>query len=184
VSTIDVKTRTKHPTDIPVRSNPYGVAFTPDGKTAFVTNTGSGTVSTIDVKTRTKHPTDIPVGTGPKGLAVTPDGKTAFVINGGSLVTIGEVPATVGDSVSTIDVKTRTKHPADIPVGTGGAGVAITPDGKTAFVTNANFANLGNDSSPSRGTVSTIDVKTRTKHPTDIPVGTFPFEVAITPCSR
>jgi YVTN family beta-propeller protein len=53
VSTIDVKTRTKHPTDIPVGTGPFRVAFTPNGKTAFVTNNGSGTVSTIDVKTRT-----------------------------------------------------------------------------------------------------------------------------------
>jgi YVTN family beta-propeller protein len=41
---------------------PSGVAMTPDGKTAFVTNTESGTVSKIDVKTRTKDPTDITVG--------------------------------------------------------------------------------------------------------------------------
>jgi YVTN family beta-propeller protein len=40
--------------------------------TAFVANSGSGTVSTIDVKTRTKHPTDIPVGTQPESVAVTP----------------------------------------------------------------------------------------------------------------
>ena len=60
------------------------MAVTPDGKTAFVTNDGSGTVSTIDVKTRTKHPTDITVGTDPDGVAVTPDGKTAFVANYGS----------------------------------------------------------------------------------------------------
>ena len=101
VSTIDVKTRTKNPTDItvgtipdgrrsrptedrlrdqrwqqlgvddrcqdqdqephrhPGRHEPHNVAITPDGKTAFVTNTVSGTVSTIDVKTRTKNPTDI-----------------------------------------------------------------------------------------------------------------------------
>jgi YVTN family beta-propeller protein len=32
------------------------VAVTPNGKTAFVTNQGSGTVSTIDVKTRKKNP--------------------------------------------------------------------------------------------------------------------------------
>jgi YVTN family beta-propeller protein len=36
--------------------------------------------------------------------------------------------------------------------------------GATAFVTNA----LGD-------TVSTIDVKTRTKHPTDVSVGSFPW---------
>ena len=75
MSTIDVKTRTKNPTDIPVGANPTGVAVTPDGKTAFVTNVDSGTVSTIDVKTRTKNPTDIPVGTAPGrggGHAVSP----------------------------------------------------------------------------------------------------------------
>jgi len=64
------------------------------------------------------------------------------------------------DTVSTIDVKTRTKNPADINVGSLPWSVAVTPDGKTAFV-----ANLGSS------TVSTIDVKTRTKDPGDIKVG-------------
>ena len=72
VSTIDVKTRTKNPTDIAVGSNPNGVTVTPDGQTAFVANTGSGTVSTIDVKTMTKNPTDIPVGAFPIGIGFTP----------------------------------------------------------------------------------------------------------------
>jgi YVTN family beta-propeller protein len=44
-----------------------------------------------------------------------PDGKTAFVTN------------LYSNTVSTIDVKTRTKHPSDIPVGTGPVGVAFTP---------------------------------------------------------
>ena len=43
----------------------------------------------------------------------------------------------------------------------------------TAVVTNA-----GSDS------VSTSDVKTRTKHPTDIEVGEAPGVLAITPCRR
>jgi YVTN family beta-propeller protein len=72
VSTIDVKTRRKNPTDITVGDGPYGVAVTPDGKTAFITHVFSGTVSTIDVKTRTKHPTDITVGSLPIVVAVTP----------------------------------------------------------------------------------------------------------------
>jgi YVTN family beta-propeller protein len=92
------------------------------------------------------------------GLAVTPDGKTALVANGGS------------GTVSTIDVKTRTKNPTDITVGTMPGAVAFTADGKTAFVTNS-----AGDS------VSTIDVKTRTKNPTDITVGPRPGGVAITP---
>jgi len=72
VSTIDVKTRTKNPTDIAVGSLPGGVAVTPDGKTVFVANQGSGTVSTIGAKTTTKNPTDITVGAGPVGVAFTP----------------------------------------------------------------------------------------------------------------
>jgi YVTN family beta-propeller protein len=43
----------------------------------------------------------------------------------------------VDATVSTIDVETRTKHPDDIPVGLFPAGVAVTPNGKTAFITNA-----------------------------------------------
>jgi YVTN family beta-propeller protein len=104
ISTIDVKTRTKHPTDIPVGPNLVGVTVTPDGRTTFVTH-AEGTVSTIDVKTRTEDPTDIPVGTNPVRVAFTPDGKTAFVTNLDS------------GTVSMIDVKTLTKNPTDIPVG-------------------------------------------------------------------
>src|SRR5262245_14807306 len=83
VSTINVKTRTKDSSDIPVGVDPFGVAITPDGKTVFVTNTNLGTVSTIDVQARKKNPSDIPVGTGPNRVAVTPDGKIAFVVNSG-----------------------------------------------------------------------------------------------------
>jgi YVTN family beta-propeller protein len=171
VSTIDVKTRTKNPNDIPVGSLPTAMALTPDGKTAFMVNTRSGTVSTIDVKTRTRNPADITVGPNPKGVAVTPDDKTAFVTNAQPANATFQVE--LGNSVSTIDVKTRAKHPTDIAVGTNPGGVAVTPDGKTAFVTN-----FGS------GTVSTIDVKTGTKHPTDIRVGQQPVAVAVTPCRR
>jgi DNA-binding beta-propeller fold protein YncE len=84
---------------------------------------GSGTVST-------KNPTDITVGAFPKGVAVTSDSKTAFVTNA-NFGNVQEGP--IGDSVSTFDVKTRTKNPTDIPVGENPIAVAITPDGKTAF---------------------------------------------------
>src|SRR5262245_48754595 len=107
VSTIDAETRIKNPNDIDIGSTDANlVAVTPDGKTAFVTQSLSGRVSTIDVKTRrTKRA--ISVGTDTNGVAVTPDGKTVYVANGGS------------GTVSTIDVKTKTKDPNDIPVGFG-----------------------------------------------------------------
>src|SRR5262249_33253995 len=105
LSTIDVETRTKNPTDISVGSNPSALAVTPNGKTVFVGYEVSGTVSAIDVKTRLKNSPDIAVAPNAFAVAVTPNGKTAFVTND------------ISNTVSTIHVKTRAKKHADIRVG-------------------------------------------------------------------
>jgi DNA-binding beta-propeller fold protein YncE len=47
VSTIDVKTRTKNPTDIAVGSIPTGFKVSPDGNTLFAVSGYSGTVSPV-----------------------------------------------------------------------------------------------------------------------------------------
>src|SRR5262249_60813546 len=60
VSTVDVKTGTKNPTDIPVGAQPVGGAITPDGQTALVTHAPDRTVSTSGGKTRAHKPNDIP----------------------------------------------------------------------------------------------------------------------------
>src|SRR5262249_38684119 len=154
--------KTKDPRDVLVGSLAFWVVVTPDGKTAFVTNNESGTVSTIDVKTKRKDPSDIAVGGNPKGVAGTPEGRTAVVTQANA--GLGLVPVPTGNSVSTIDAKTRTTRPSAILVGNNPINVAVTPDGKTAFVTNS-----------ASDTVSTIDVKTGTKEPSDIAVGAFPI---------
>jgi YVTN family beta-propeller protein len=105
-------------------------------------------------------------------VGVVPDGVSAVTARKECRATAFVANRTSG-AVSTIDVKTRTKNPNDIPVGPYPQVVAVTPDGKTAFVTNS-----------LNGTVSTIDVKTRTTHPTDITVGSDPIVVAVTPCRR
>lgn len=74
-------------------------------------------------------------------MAVTPTSRTAFV-------TTNVAPGSSG-AVATIDLKTRTTKPTDITVGMQPVALAVTPDGKTVFVTNF------------LGSVSTIDVKTR-----------------------
>src|SRR5262245_17768218 len=103
-------------------------------------------------------------------VGVVPEGVSAAPVRARCRPTVVVTNQSSG-TVSTIDVKTRIKNPADITVGSAPTGVAVTPDGKTAFVTNT-----------LSGTVSTVDVKTRTKNPADITVGSTPTGVAVTPC--
>jgi YVTN family beta-propeller protein len=69
-------------------------------------------------------------------------------------------------------------------LGLAGALVGVVPDGVSAVAgrprcrATAFVPNLGS------GMVSTIDVKTRTMNPTDIPVGPEPGKVAFTRCRR
>jgi YVTN family beta-propeller protein len=121
VSVIDVASGTWTST-IPVGSSPTGVAFTPDGSTAYVANNEGDTVSVIDVASGTVT-SAIPVGWAPDSVAVAPDGSTAYVTNSGS------------DSVSLIDVASGTVT-STIPVGTPPTGVAVAPDGSTVYVVN------------------------------------------------
>jgi YVTN family beta-propeller protein len=71
VSVIDTATNTVVAT-IPVGVGPIGVAITPDGTGAYVTNLFSNTVSVIDIATNTVVAT-IPVGQAPSRVAITPD---------------------------------------------------------------------------------------------------------------
>jgi YVTN family beta-propeller protein len=147
---------------IPVGGIPSGVATTPDGTRAYVTNSGEfdNTVSVIGTASNTVVAT-IPVGQGPGFVATTPDGTHAYVTSPSSL------------SVSVIDTASDTVV-ATIPLGVDVVadqpfGVAITPDGTRAYVTKF----VGN-------TVSVIDTATNTVVAT-IPVGAEPGNVAVTP---
>jgi YVTN family beta-propeller protein len=66
-------------TNISVGNSPYDVAFTPNGKTAYVTNSNDNTVSVIDVKTNSVTGSPITGFISPLGINITPDGKTAYV---------------------------------------------------------------------------------------------------------
>ncbi|MCA9145911.1 MAG: beta-propeller fold lactonase family protein [Planctomycetaceae bacterium] len=85
-------------------SNPYDIAVTPDGKSAYVTCGGADQVMVVDIakaialinktppeqRPQLRHTLSlsgqfvaarIPVGTNPYGIALAPDGETAFVAN-------------------------------------------------------------------------------------------------------
>ena len=71
LSVIDTATNTVVAT-VPVGLFPLGgIAITPDGTRAYVTNSNSNTVSVIDTATNTVVAT-VPVGVSPDGIAITP----------------------------------------------------------------------------------------------------------------
>ena len=71
-----------------------------------------------------------------------------------------------------------------LALGLSGALVGVLPDGVSAVAGRPRCRTTAFVANQVSGTVSTIDVKTRKKHPTDIPVGTGPVGVAFTPCRR
>jgi len=161
VSVVDTETNTVVAT-VPTGTTPFGVAISPKGDRAYVTNQGSDSVSVIDTATNDVVATvPLHVGSWPTGLAVTPDGTRVYVAN--------HTNASFNPStVSVIDTATNTVV-ATVGVGVEPWGVAITPDGKHAYVTNQN-----------PGTVSVIRTDTNTVVAT-VPVGFFPQSIAITP---
>ena len=76
--------------------DPGGIALSPDGKWAYVTNTENATVSVIDLTTRRVVGDPIVVGvppwlastTRPTAIAVSPDGSRVYVANGQDIVVI------------------------------------------------------------------------------------------------
>ena len=127
-------------------------------QTAFVVNSGSGTVTPVDLATRRAGP-PIKVGADPQAIAITPNGRTAYVANAGS------------GTVTPISTATHRPGPP-IKVGSGPQAIAITPNGRTAYVANAGS-----------GTVTPISTATgRAGAP--IRAGSGPRAIAITPDGR
>jgi hyaluronoglucosaminidase len=121
---------------IPVGSQPDAIAFSPDGKTAYVVN--STTVTPINVATGTAGPY-IRVGTDPNEVVFAPDGKTAYVD---------------GSEIVPIDVATGM---AEAAIAVKANALAITPDGKTLYALNGGSPGPGIAASD---TVTPIDTAT------------------------
>ena len=81
--------------------------------TAYVANSGSGTVTPIATRTNTAR-RPIRVGSDPSAIAITPNGKTAYVLNYGS------------GMVTPIATRTNTAG-RPIRVGSDPSAIAITP---------------------------------------------------------
>src|SRR6185312_3129127 len=129
-----------------------GIAFTPDGAFAYVSNSTAGNCLVVDTATHAVVAT-IPTGGGPFDSAITPGGATVYQAN-------------QAGSVSVIDTATNTVV-ATVPVGGVATGIDVTPDGSFAYVSIA-----------SANQVAVIDTATNTVVAT-VPVGAVPLGLTI-----
>jgi YVTN family beta-propeller protein len=107
---------------IPVGTFPCAISIAPDGSAAYVTNRLSNNVSIIDLATF--QVTNVPVGTFACDVMVSPDGHWAVVTN------------RLSGNITIIDTATKLAV-ATVSTGINPQGLAFSPDGARAYVTNA-----------------------------------------------
>jgi len=153
---------------ISVQRGPDSLALSLDAKTLYCANVYDNSVSVIDTATNTVTATitDKTI-LGPFTIALTPDGKSLYITNYGNPLYPNRSD---NNTVTVVDTATNTVSKVVPGVGASPSGIAITPNGKYAYVTGYN----------SIGTVSVIDIATSTVIQT-LRVGGGPTQVAIDP---
>jgi 6-phosphogluconolactonase len=157
---------------------PWGVAVTPDGKSAYAVDVCVGSVSQYSIDPLSgslspKTPFTVPSGRGPRGIAVTPNGKSAYVTN--EAVTNGSTTGVSQYNIDPVSGALSPKIPATVGTGAGPEGVAVTPNGKSAYVTNVGPDTVSQyNIDPSNGALSP-------KTPATVAAGSGPWGVAVTP---
>jgi YVTN family beta-propeller protein len=168
---------------------PSGIAFSPDGGTAYVALNRSNTIAVIDAKTRSMKK-EIPVGLAPFSVALSPAGDYLYVSNRGghppttgqaqgfssgtALATDKQTGAVLNGTVSVVD--THSGAVRDVTVGRAPTGLALSSDGKILAVANSH-----SDS------ITLIDTEKLTVTPVSIPtwpeglLGSEPVAVAFAP---
>src|SRR5262249_39152949 len=109
-------------------AGPHGLVITPDGRYVYVSSEGDSKVSVIDTDTDTVTAT-IEVGTAPHGMAITADGAQVLVAVSGA------------DTLAIID--TATNEVVANVAAPKPHNVAITPDGKLAYVAAQKEGEMG-----------------------------------------
>jgi YVTN family beta-propeller protein len=135
------------------------VAAHPNGEKVYVTaRGGGGKLYIFDVISPTVAPKILNVGSGPIGLGITPDGSRVYVANRTSANL--SVIETVSDTVTTT---------VALPIEPSGSAtsVAITPDGKKAYVSYSSY-NDGTWKAQYRAVVVDVDPASPTYHATSV----------------
>ena len=165
------------PTCTTTDDRPDDIVISPDGTTAYVSCPLASNVVPIDLSTDTAG-SPIAISNGTFGLAITPNGATLYVANFGAFAVVNGAVMQVSDGTTVTPIATATDAAGtQITVGSEPSSVAITPDGKTAYVENAQSH-----------TISPIDIATNTagspiaiNATSAFPLNSQPGQIVITP---
>ncbi|PYJ03002.1 MAG: phosphoesterase, partial [Verrucomicrobia bacterium] len=167
-------------TRISVGQHPHSCVMGADKRHLYVSNWGSRSLSLVDTETNLRV-RDFTVGLRPNDMALGPDGRLFVACAGDNTVhviqtaTLEEppVPASPARRLwdGTREIISTSLYPQS-PEGSTPCGVAVSPDGKTLFVANAD----NND-------VMVVDVSDPNVSVANgfIPVGWYPTAVALSP---
>ena len=173
---------------VPVGLHPHTCVFGADQRHLYVSDWGSGAVSVVDTE-RGRRVRDLEVGLRPTDMALAPDGRLFVVCGGDNTVHViqtrrlerREAGASPSRRVpeGTREIISTSLYP-DSPEGSTPDGVAVSPDGRTLFVANADnncvmVVDISNSTSEERArnseSVSVVEGF--------IPVGWYPTAVAV-----
>ena len=168
---------------VPVGLYPHSCVFGADKRHLYVSNWGSRSISVVDTKTN-RHVRDLGVGVRPNDMALSPDGRLFVACAGDNTVHVIRTRAVekaealmtsaAPPSESTREILCTSLYPQS-PEGSTPDAVAISPDGKTLFVANADnndvmVADIGITEHPDYSLVSGF-----------IPTGWYPSALAVSP---
>ncbi len=165
---------------VPVGLHPHSCLLGADKRHLYVSNWGSRSISIVDTE-KNRRVNDIAVGIRPNELALAPDGRLFVACSGDNTVQVIQTRSVEqpGPAASperriwegTREIISTSLYPQS-PEGSTPDGLAITPDGRTLFVANAD----NND-------VMVVDISDSAVSRVDgfIPVGWYPTAVAVDP---
>lgn len=171
-------------------SHGTGIAITNDARYAYVCLSLNNAVVRVDLDTGQVDRT-IPVGVAPYDILLSADGRRAYVSNwGGRRVRPGDITASSGGTsvvvdergigasgtVSVLDLESASET-AQVVVDLHPCALALTPDGNTLFVANANSDTVSVIDTRAWTVAQTVKVKS---HP-DLPFGSAPNALALMP---
>jgi YVTN family beta-propeller protein len=178
---------------IPVGQHPHSCILGADGKHLYVSNWGSRSVSVIDLKNSTRV-RDIAVGIRPNDMALGPDGRLFVACAGDNTVHVimtrrlerAELDPSPARRLpeGTREIISTSLYPSS-PEGSTPCSLALSPDGKTLFVANAdqNSVMVTDVSGSLMEEAADHDEKISLVNGF-IPVGWYPTSVAVSPDNK